>query len=101
MEHAFKLKGTKSEYAVDNETDRRTVTYWNLVRSYLLLHYGENKFAIFYATYMGDNNDFLHDAKALEFESEAALTEFYERHKDEGKSDKPLIIRIANGKILD
>lgn len=97
-----KVIGEISKYEVMNETSRLNVSYWNLVRSYILLHYSD-KIVAFYATGMGDNNDFLHCANLLVFSSEDELNTFYDTHKDgeEGDFDKPLLIRSVNGNILD
>lgn len=39
--------------------DGSTVTFWNLIRSYILLHHKDED-VIFYAHGMNDNLDFLH-----------------------------------------
>lgn len=74
-----------------------TVTYWNLVRSYLLLH-NPTGFAVFSSQGMNNCNDFLHYSYCHKFDTEEEMNEYFKELED---SDDMLAIRISNGNILD
>ena len=98
MSYTEKIIGEDTEYAPSNKKSARLVSYWNLIRSYLLLNHKDDN-AIFYAKGIGDNMDFLHYAKCISFNTEEEMNSYYQ---DEfANNDDILTIRISNGTILD
>jgi hypothetical protein len=73
---------------------KSTVTYWNLIRSYLMLH-SKGKFLCFVASGMNYSNDFLHYAKCVEFADEESMNQFYIENQEE------VAIRAIDGDVID
>lgn len=98
---------TKNDEKVIGETvskeknciDRKLVSYWNLIRSYILLHCSD-KIVVFFADGLGDNSDFLNYSSINEFNSEKDMQDFYDKIKNKNLEGL-VLIRSVNGNILD
>lgn len=79
---------------------RTQVTYWNLIRSYILLHY-PNAIVAFIAKGMDCSMDFLHYSYVYEFNTVEEMEKFI--FNEEEEYDDPenylMIIKSANGEI--
>ncbi len=88
-------KGEDDEY----KKDTNVVTFWNLVRSYLLLHHPQG-YALFSAEGMNDNNDFLNYSRCTSYKTKEELETAY-NSIDQKDSYGNMAIRISEGIILD
>ena len=79
-------------------SEKKLVSYWNLIRSYILLHYSD-KIVVFFAKGLGDNSDFLHYASINIFENEENMKEWCDKIKNE--YEDLVLIKSINGEILD
>ena len=88
--------GTKQK--PENGTVSTTqVTFWNLIRSYIILHYPD-KIVAYITTGMDSCNDFLHYSYVHEFETVEEMDKFIENKKNE--YNDVMVIKSVNGTIL-
>lgn len=73
------------------------VSYKNLVRSYLLMHF-TNGYYIFLSSHIMSSSDFLYYSRVYEYSSEEDLNNAYTEFSED---DESFIFRISNGLILD
>ena len=73
------------------------VSYKNLVRSYLTMHFS-NGYYIFVSSHIMSSSDFLYYSRVYEFFSEESLNDAYVEFLED---EENFIFRISNGLILD
>lgn len=97
MTDTEKLKGEVSSNIEEFSTETLLVSYWNLIRSYITLHYSD-KIVCFYSPDLYDSHDFIHYSSINVFNTEEDMMKYYNKVNNPGES---IVIRSVNGKILD
>ena len=91
--------GELTQYPDIVKGEKRLVSYWNLIRSYILLHYSD-KIVLVDVPNVLNSTDLrkLRDVKILTFETKEECNVYYAQHKN--YSERTYILSF-NGNIID